>query len=298
MDVGVLLGPALGGVLIQGIGVAWCFAIDVTALVVATMLFAALRAYPPLDAGTPPSVAGIVDGVRYALRRRDLLGTYVIDIVAMFMAMPTVLFPALAQDVLERPATLGLLYTAGTAGAFLATLLSRWTTRVHRHGRAITVAAVCWGTAIALAGVSPSVWLILVFLAIAGAADCVSAIFRSTVWHQTIPDGMRGRLAGIEMLSYSMGPLGGQARSGIVADAWSVRGSITSGGVLCVLGVVATGAWLRDFWSYDARTDEHAVREREIRAAAGAAAAAAAAAGADAEESDGGLADGPRLTPG
>ena len=85
----------------------------------------------------------------------------------------------------------------------------------------------------------------------------ISGIFRSTVWNQTIPDSMRGRLAGIEMLSYSIGPLGGQARAGLVADAWSVRGSITSGGVLCVVGVVGTALWLRDFWSYDARTDEH-----------------------------------------
>lgn len=271
MDVGVLVGPAVGGVLIQTAGIPWCFAIDVTGLVIATGLFAAMRPYPQLDAGTPPSVAGILDGVRYALGRRDLLGTYVIDIVAMFMAMPTVLFPAMAEDVLKQPTTLGLLYSAGTAGSFLATLLSGWTTRVDRHGRAIVIAAMVWGAAIALAGVSPDVWLVLVFLAVAGAADCISAIFRSTVWHQTIPDAMRGRLAGIEMLSYSLGPLGGQARAGLVADAWTVRGSITSGGALCVLGVVATGVWLRDFWSYDARTDEHAVREREYRATAAAA---------------------------
>ncbi len=270
MDAGVLVGPAIGGVLIATIGVPWCFLIDVVGLVVATSLFAAMRPYPPLDEGTPPSLAGIVEGIRYALGRRDLLGTYVIDIVAMFMAMPTVLFPALAQDVFAEPSTLGLLYTAGTAGSLLATLLSGWTSRVDRHGRAIVLAATVWGAAVALAGVSPQIWLVLLFLMVAGAADCVSAIFRSTVWHQTIPDSMRGRLAGIEMLSYSLGPLGGQTRAGLVADVWSVRGSITSGGILCVAGVAMTAAWLRDFWSYDARTDEHAVREREIRAAAAA----------------------------
>ncbi|MGH3332508.1 MAG: MFS transporter, partial [Nocardioidaceae bacterium] len=100
-----------------------------------------------------------------------------------------------------------------------------------------------------------------------GAADMVSGIFRSTIWNQTIPDAMRGRLAGIEMLSYSVGPLGGQARAGLVADAWSVRRSITSGGILCMVGVAVTALWLRDFWSYDERTDEHAVRERDLRAA-------------------------------
>jgi len=93
----------------------------------------------------------------------------------------------------------------------------------------------------------------------------ISGIFRSTVWNQTIPDEMRGRLAGIEMLSYSVGPLGGQARSGLVADLTSVRTSIVSGGILCVIGVAATSVWLKEFWRYDARTDEHAVRERALR---------------------------------
>jgi hypothetical protein len=95
----------------------------------------------------------------------------------------------------------------------------------------------------------------------------ISGLFRGIVWHQTIPDDKRGRLAGIEMLSYSIGPLGGQSRSGLVADATSVRASIVSGGALCVVGVALTAVWLRDFWRYDARTDEHAVRERAVRAA-------------------------------
>ena len=103
------------------------------------------------------------------------------------------------------------------------------------------------------------------FLTLAGAADMVSAVFRGIVWNQTIPEGMRGRLAGIEMLSYSFGPLGGQVRAGMVADLWSVRGSIASGGIACVVGVVATAAWLRDFWEYDVRTDEHAQAERAAR---------------------------------
>jgi MFS family permease len=126
---------------------------------------------------------------------------------------------------------------------------------------------MAWGTAIALAGMSPTAWLALLFLVLAGAADMISGIFRSVIWHQTIPDQMRGRLAGIEMLSYSVGPLGGQARSGLVADLTTVRTSIVSGGILCVAGVAATATALRDFWSYDARIDEHAVRERSARAA-------------------------------
>jgi len=154
-------------------------------------------------------------------------------------------------------------------GALAATALSGWTSRVHHHGRAIVVAATAYGGFVALAGLMPSIWLVVGFLALSGAADMISGVFRGTIWSQTIPESMRGRLAGIEMLSYSLGPLGGQVRAGVTADLWSVRGSIASGGLACVGGVVLTAAWLRDFWSYDARTDEHAVAERATRQAAG-----------------------------
>jgi len=207
-----------------------------------------------------------VSGIRYAVGRRDLLGTYVIDMVAMFMAMPIVLFPAFAETVLEEPRLLGLLYTAESVGTLLATLTSGWTTGFHHHGRAVVVASMCWGGSMALVGLSPDIWFALGFLVFAGAADMISGIFRSTIWNQTIPDELRGRLAGIEMLSYSVGPMGGSARAGLVADLTSVRTSIVSGGILCVAGVAATSAVLRDFWRYDNRTDEHATRERDLRA--------------------------------
>jgi MFS family permease len=264
----VLLGPTVGGVLIQLVGVGWCYAVDVTGLVVAATLFALMRSYPATDRSNPPSLSGIMDGLRYAVSRRDLMGTYVVDIVAMVMAMPIVLFPALALHVFHTPAMLGLLYSAESIGGLIITATSGWTSRVHHHGRAVVLSAIVWGGAIGLVGLAPNVWWALVALVVAGAGDMVSGIFRGTIWNQTIPDSMRGRLAGIEMLSYSLGPLGGQARSGLVADAWSVRGAITSGGLLCVGGVALTAALLRGFWSYDARTDEFAVRERLLRRAA------------------------------
>jgi len=265
-EVSMLAGPALGGVLLQWVGVGWCYAIDVAGLAVATLLFTALRPYPATDRSNPPSLSGVAEGLRYALGRKDLLGTYVIDIVAMLMAMPIVLFPALATQIFHAPALLGLLYSAESVGSLIATATSGWVSRVHHHGRAIVVAASLWGASIALAGLMPNIWLVLVCLVAAGAADMVSGLFRSVVWNQTIPDSMRGRLAGIELLSYSLGPLGGQTRAGLVADRWSVRGSIVSGGVLCVLGVALTATWLRGFWAYDERTDEHAVRQRMLRA--------------------------------
>ncbi|WP_292677138.1 MFS transporter [Nocardioides sp.] len=269
MQLGVLVGPAVGGLLVAYVGIGWCFVIDIAGLAVASLLYVAMGTYTHREETTPPSLSGIRDGLSYAFSRRDLLGTYLVDIAAMLLAIPVVLFPALVEEVFERPELLGLLYSAETVGALLATALSGWTARIHHHGRAIVLAAAVYGAMIGLAGLMPSIWLVGVFLAFAGAADMISAIFRGTVWSQTIPEAMRGRLAGIEMLSYSLGPLGGQVRAGVTADLWSVRGAISSGGFACVAGVGLTALWLRDFWRYDARTDEHAVAERAVREAAG-----------------------------
>lgn len=265
-QMGVLAGPLVGGLLIAYVGIGWCFVIDGVGLLVATLLYVAMRPYPHTAETTPPSLAGIVEGIRYGIGRRDLLGTYTVDIASMLLATPVVLFPALVEEVYRAPERLGLLYAAGTVGAVLATATSGWIARVHRHGAAIVVAAAGYGVFVALAGLSPNFWFAFVFFALAGFSDMVSAVFRGTVWNQTIPDHMRGRLAGIEMLSYSLGPRAGQVRGGFVADAWNVRGAVVSGGVACVVGVAATAVALRTFWAYDARSDEHAVAEREARA--------------------------------
>ena len=269
MQIGVLVGPLIGGLLVAYVGIGWCFVVDIVGLVVATLMYVAMRPYPHRAETTPPSLAGIGQGLRYALSRRDLLGTYLVDIAAMLLAMPVVLFPALAQEVFERPELLGLLYSAETVGALLATALSGWTARIHHHGRAIVVAALLYGLFVGLAGLMPSIWLVLLFFMLSGSADMVSAVFRGTVWNMSIPENMRGRMAGIEMLSYSVGPLGGQVRAGITADLWTVRGAIASGGFACVAGVALTALALRDFWSYDDRTDEHVLAEKALRAAAG-----------------------------
>lgn len=269
IQAGVLVGPAVGGLLVAYVGIGWCFVIDIGGLFVASLMYVRMGTYTHREETTPPSLEGIREGIVYALGRRDLLGTYLVDIAAMLLAIPVVVFPALVEEVFEQPQLLGLLYTAETLGAIVATALSGWTARFHHHGRAIVVAAATYGLMIGLAGIMPSIWLVALFLAFAGAADMISGIFRGTVWSQTIPESMRGRLAGIEMLSYSLGPLGGQVRAGVTADLWSVRGAISSGGFACVAGVTLTAMWLRDFWSYDARTDEHAVAERAVREAAG-----------------------------
>jgi MFS family permease len=194
----------------------------------------------------------VVEGLRYARSRPELLGTYLIDMAAMFFGMPLALFPALAQRY-GGSAALGALYAAPSVGAFLATLTSGWTGRVHRHGRAIAVAAALWGVAIIGFGLAPWLWLALLGLVAAGAADMVSGIFRMSMWNRTIPDHLRGRLASIELISYTSGPLLGNAEAGAAAALFGVRASVVSGGVLCVLTVAVTAAALPTFWRYDAR---------------------------------------------
>lgn len=268
-QVAMLTGPALAGLIIGQFGVSVAYAVDVAALAAATALLwgLSIRGRPQEGDGEDiGSLRQVLVGLRYAASRRDLVGTYVIDMVAMIMAMPIVLWPALATDVLEQPEWLGLLYTAEAVGALVATSTSGWTSRVHHHGRAVVLAAIAWGGAIALVGLMPSMIWVVLCLMVAGAMDMISGVFRSIIWNQTIPDHLRGRLAGIEMLSYSLGPMAGQARAGLVADAWSVRGAITSGGIACMGMVGLTAVWLHDFWRYDARTDVHAVAERERRA--------------------------------
>ena len=174
MQLGVLVGPAIGGLLVAYVGIGWCFVVDVAGLAVATALYFAMRAYAHQVETTPPSLRAIGEGWSYAVRRKDLLGTYVVDIVCMVLAFPVVLFPALAADVFDHPQLLGLLYSAETVGALLATLFSGWTARVHHHGRAIVVAAAAYGLFIGLVGLAPTIGVALGLLVLAGAADMIS----------------------------------------------------------------------------------------------------------------------------
>ncbi len=262
---GEVFAPALGG-LLAATSLPLAYGVDVASFVVSLALFVRVAPVPPGEHAGRVDLRSIADGVRYAGSRKDLLGTYVVDVVAMSFAMPQALFPFLA-DELHAPRALGLLYSAGAVGGVLATLSSGWTRRVHRHGLAIVLAAASFGAAMALAGIAPTLWLVLVCLALAGAADMVSGVFRSTVWNQTIPDHLRGRLAGIELLSYSSGPTAGNARAGLMASWGGVRFSIGVGGLACVAGVGITAVLLPSFLRYDARTDPYAVAERSRRAA-------------------------------
>ncbi|HWF58042.1 MAG TPA: MFS transporter [Candidatus Dormibacteraeota bacterium] len=250
-NLGQVAGPALAGVIIATAGLPAAYGVDVATFVISLAVLSLMRAVPPAPNAEGVNLRAMLSGLRYASRRQDLLGSYLVDMNAMFFGMPMALFPQIAL-AFGGPAVLGLLYTAPSVGSLLATLTSGWTRSVRRHGRAIALAAAAWGVAIAGFGLAPWLWLALIALAAAGAADMISGIFRTTLWNQTIPDAMRGRLAGIEMISYSSGPALGNLESGVVGALAGVRASVVSGGVLCVAGCVALSALLPRFWSFRA----------------------------------------------
>jgi MFS family permease len=251
---GMIAGPALGGLLIASLGLASTYAIDIGTFAASLLILARMQAVPPPPDAERPSLRGVAEGVRFARSRPELMGTYLVDINAMFFGMPNALFPALAASY-GGAGVLGLLYAAPAVGSFLATLTSGWAARIHRHGVAILWAATGWGVAIIAFGLVRSLPLALLFLALAGAADMVSGIFRMTIWNTTIPDQLRGRLASIEMISYSSGPTLGNVEAGGVAALSSPRMSVGFGGVLCVLGTVALALALPEFRRYDDRAE-------------------------------------------
>jgi MFS family permease len=263
-QLGVIIGPTIGGIIFSTFSVSVGYGLDIATFLVSLVFLAMVKNVPALKEAEKPSLAALFDGVKYAFSRQDLIGTYVIDLAAMTLAMPLALYPFWA-DELNAPWALGLFYAAITVGSVIVTLTSGWTRTYRFHGRAVILAAMGWGLAIAAAGLSNSLILVLLFLTIAGASDMVSALFRGNIWNQTIPDSLRGRLAGIELLSYSVGPLAGQLRAASMAAATSLSFSVTSGGFLCVAVVGILAIFLPKMWKYDVETNEFAVRERNLR---------------------------------
>lgn len=261
---GGIVGPSVGGIIIASYGAGAAYFIDCLTFVISLALIWQVKSVPPLDKATPPSMAGLMEGLNYAYKRKDLLGTYVVDLAAMFLAMPMALFPFWADEI-GAPYALGFFYSSITFGAVLVTLLSGWMRNYPHHGRAVIIGALGWGVAIVAAGSSNSLVLVITCLVIAGAFDQVSALFRGFIWNQSIPDELRGRLAGIEMLSYLLGPLGGQARAGGMAAMSSLRISIVGGGLLCIGFVSLIAASMPKFRSYDVRTNEYALKEAKVR---------------------------------
>jgi MFS family permease len=242
-------GPALAGIAIAQLGLPATYAMDVVSFMASLFCLSLMRSPPVHPSAPKPGIEAIKEGIRYARSKPELMGTYIVDIIAMTFAMPMALFPAMA-DVWGGARAAGWLYSSMSIGGLIATLTSGWCLKVHRHGAAVILAATGWGFAIFILGFLPTLPLAVGALILAGGADMMSAIFRSTIWNETIPTSFRGRLAGLEMISYMTGPLVGNMRAGYMAAAIGLKASISVGGFLCVAGVLACIPFLPAFWKY------------------------------------------------
>jgi MFS family permease len=254
-QVGLVLGPAVAGLVIAHSGVATAFWIDAATYGVALVAVLMLPPLPPEGGGTKASVGSVAEGFRYLRSNRLLQSTFVIDLDAMIFGMPRALFPALGLRLFGGgAATVGYLYAAPGAGALLGAVLSGWVSHVRRQGRAVLLAVAAWGLAIAAFGLSRSLVLALIFLAVAGAADVFSAVFRNTILQLAVPDSLRGRLSAIHIAVVTGGPRLGDVEAGAVAAATDARFSVVSGGLACLLGVGLVAWRWKELSRYDGQT--------------------------------------------
>jgi MFS family permease len=240
-QVGAVVGPALSGLLL-GIGLPLVYGIDAGTFLVVMVATFMMRPIPPAEGTALRPWASTKEGVRYLRSRQVLQGVYIIDINAMVFGMPRALFPAMAGSVFGGGTiTLGFLYAAPGVGALIGAVTTGWVANLKRQGRAVIVAVMAWGIAIAIFGLVDTLWVALVLLAIAGWADVISAVLRNTILQSSIPDRFRSRMSSIQMAVVQGGPRLGDMESGAVATATSVEFSVVSGGLACIVGAAVIG---------------------------------------------------------
>jgi MFS family permease len=235
-----VVGPGLGGLMIAALGVGAAYTVDAVSCLAMVAAVLAIGPQPPQGGGEPPGsiLRSIGEGLRFVRGNQALMGSFAIDLMAMTFGMPRALFPVLAVSVYDAGAAgTGLLHAAVSAGATVAALTTGWLSHARRLGRITIWAVLVWGVAIALAGLSPSLWPAAVLLAVAGAADSVSAVCRSTINQTVTPDHMRGRMSSAFSLVVTSGPRLGDVEAGTVAALAGPRFSVVSGGLACVAGV-------------------------------------------------------------
>jgi MFS family permease len=252
----MIVGPALGGLILGRFGLAWAYATDVISFGASILAAALIRPLPP-HRGEELTTTGwqdVKEGFAYLRRRRILISTFIIDLDAMIFGMPRALFPVLAAEVFHvGPQGLGLLYAAPALGALIGALTAGWVGEVRRQGRAVIWAVVVWGTAIAGFGLSGNHFgLALALLAVAGAADVISAVFRGTILQVSTPDALRGRISAVHIMVVTGGPRLGDVEAGVVAAVVSPVFSVVSGGALCVAGAFAVGRLFPELRKYHA----------------------------------------------
>lgn len=249
----MIIAPAIAGLIIAYHGVVITYTVDLMTFFFSLVTLVKMHRIPKPTAEKHPSILlSLKQGVTFAFSRQELVGSYLVDFFAMIFAMPNALLPAISQSF-GGAQTLGLLYAAPAVGSLIVSFFSGWTAKITHDGKAIAIAALFWGAAIIGFGLSDALWLMLFFLALAGAFDAISGIFRVTLWNNTIPTEFRGRLAGIEMISYLSGPKLGDARAGFVASSLGITTALISGGVLCIIGVTICCYCLPKFWNYQSK---------------------------------------------
>ncbi len=251
---GSLAGPAVGGLLIATIGFTGTYLVDAASFLVSLATLSMMDPLPRAEHEVPERfVDALREGLRFLKGRRVLQSTFTFDLDAMVFGMPMALFPAMAFRLGGGARTAGLLYAAPNAGSILITLLSGRAKHVRRQGQAVMASIVVWGAAIVAFGLSRSLWLALLALGVAGAADMWSGIFRTTIAQAVVPDAMRGRLSGIELAVVATGPSIGDLEAGVVGSLVSVPFSIVSGGIACIAGVFVLGLLVPEFARYDGK---------------------------------------------
>jgi MFS family permease len=234
----LVAGPALAGVLIATIGLGAVYSIDVASYAVALVAALLLPALVPSGGGTPMGLRSMAEGFRHLRGQKLLSATYWIDLNAMIFGMPRAVFPALGAGLFGGGAgVVGLLYAAPGAGSLIGSLFTGWCSRVRHQGRAIAACVTVWGVTIALFGIIPVLWIGLTLLALAGAADVVSAVFRQTVQQRAVPEHLQGRLSGTFFAVVAGGPRLGDAEAGLAAAIGGPQFAVWSGGLACVVGV-------------------------------------------------------------
>jgi MFS family permease len=245
----LVAGPALAGILIATIGLSAVYGIDVATFAVAFVAAALLPALIPSGGGTPMGVRSMTEGFRHLRHQKLLSATYWIDLNAMIFGMPRAVFPALAIHLYGGGAgVLGLLYAAPGAGALIGSVFTGWCSHVRRQGRAIAACVMVWGLTITLFGITPVLWIGLVLLGLAGAADVISAVFRQAVQQRTVPDHLQGRLSGTFFAVVAGGPRLGDVETGLAAAVGSPQFAVWSGGLACMVGVVVLLWRVPELW--------------------------------------------------
>jgi MFS family permease len=248
-----LTGPALTGVLIASFGVEWAYLLDAASYLAVVVALAGMRPSPPTAERLSVGWSAIRDGVRLLRGNQVLQGAFLIDLNAMIFGIPVALYPAFVLDVLDAsPAVLGLLYSAEAFGALLVAILSGRAKHVRRRGLVTILACVCWGAGVIGFGLSPTLWVAIAFLVLASASDMVSGLYRDAIVKTVTPDEMRGRLEGIGLAVWGTGPSLGNAEAGFLASLTSVRISIVSGGIACIVGAGVLALLLPRYRRYEA----------------------------------------------